>query len=46
MKRFVVRDGISQLSGRSGLLALQQELAEAIGKAKSQIGLAERPRAL
>jgi hypothetical protein len=46
MKRFLVRDGISQMSGRSGLLALRKWLAEAIGKAKSQIGLAERLRAL
>jgi hypothetical protein len=46
MKRFLVRDGFSHVSGRSGLLAPSEGVAEPIGKAKSQIGLAERAPAL
>ena len=46
MKRLLVLDGLSHMSGRSGLLAPREGLAEPIGKAKRQFGLAKGPRAL
>jgi hypothetical protein len=44
MKRFLVLDGTSHVSGRSGLLAPGKRLAERIGKANHKMVLRNAPK--